>query len=60
LILLGDDDRIIPTLEHSKLLQEKIPNSKLEIVKDTGHGFNTEKAEKVNDLIWNFIKEHLK
>lgn len=60
LILLGDDDRIIPTLEHSKLLHEKIPNSKLEIITNTGHGFNTEKAEEVNNLMWNFIKEHLK
>jgi len=60
LIILGDDDRIIPTLEHSKLLHEKIPNSKLEIIKNTGHGFNTEKAEEVNNLLWNFIKEHLK
>jgi len=60
LILLGDDDRIIPTLEHSKLLHEKIPNSKLEIIQNTGHGFNTEKFEEVNNLMWNFIKEHLK
>ncbi len=60
LIILGDDDRIIPTLEHSKLLHEKIPNSKLEIITNTGHGFNTEKAEEVNNIMWNFIKEHLK
>lgn len=60
LILLGDDDRIIPTLEHSKLLHEKIPNSKLEIISNTGHGFNAEKAEEVNNLLWNFINEHLK
>jgi pimeloyl-ACP methyl ester carboxylesterase len=60
LIILGDDDRIIPTLEHSKLLHEKIPNSKLEIIKNTGHGFNSEKAEEVNNKLWNFIKEHLK
>jgi len=60
LILLGDDDRIIPTLEHSRLLHEKIPNSKLEIIKNTGHGFNTEKSEEVNKLIWDFIKKQLK
>ena len=60
LIILGDDDRIIPTLDHSKLLHEKIPNSKLEIIANTGHGFNAEKAEEVNNLLWNFIKEHLK
>ena len=59
LILVGDDDRIIPTLEHSRLLHKKIPNSKLEIITNTGHGFNIEKAEEVNNLLWNFIKEHL-
>jgi len=59
LILVGDDDRIIPTLEHSRMLHEKIPNSKLEIILNTGHGFNTEKAEEVNFILWNFIKEHL-
>lgn len=59
LILVGDDDRIIPTLEHSRLLHDKIPNSKLEIIANTGHGFITEKAEEVNNLLWNFIKEHL-
>ncbi|MHA1508195.1 MAG: alpha/beta fold hydrolase, partial [Promethearchaeota archaeon] len=60
LILVGNDDRIIPNLEHSRLLHEKIPNSKLEIIENTGHGFNAEKAEEVNNLLWSFIKEHLK
>ncbi len=32
LIMVGTDDRIIPTLHHSKFLHEKIPNSTLEII----------------------------
>ncbi len=60
LILLGDDDRIILGLEHSKFLHDNIPNSTLNIIEKTGHGFNAEKPEEVNELIWNFIQKHLK
>lgn len=59
LILLGDDDHIMPTLKFSKTLNEKIPNSKLGIIKDVGHRFTDEKPELVNNMIWNFIKEYI-
>jgi pimeloyl-ACP methyl ester carboxylesterase len=59
LILVGDEDRIIPTLVHSEFLHENIPNSLLQIIEGTGHGFVTEAADEVNKLIWEFIKEHL-
>lgn len=59
LILVGDDDRIILGLEHSKFLHEKISNSTLNIIQNTGHGFNAEKPEEVNNLIWGFIQKYL-
>ena len=59
LILVGDDDRIIVGLSHSELLYEKIPNSRLEIIKNTGHGFIVEASDEINNIIWNFIKENL-
>ena len=55
LILVGREDKIILGLHHSELLHEKIPNSTLEIIEKTGHGFVSEKPEKVNKLIMGFI-----
>ena len=58
LILHGTDDKFIP-LEDAYFLDEKIPNSKLIILEGFGHGsILIEDAEKVNNLIWNFIQEH--
>jgi len=58
LILVGDEDKIFVGLEHSKLLHEKIPNSKLKIFKNVGHRFVDEIPEKVNKVIWEFIQEN--
>jgi pimeloyl-ACP methyl ester carboxylesterase len=61
LILTGDEDRIIlPTEEYgTDFIHENIPNSTLKIIDTTGHGFVSEAPEKVNKIIWNFIKEHI-
>lgn len=57
--MAGTEDQIIP-FEHSKCLHEKIPNSILQEFPGFGHGsLLVEDAEKINDLIWDFIKEHL-
>jgi pimeloyl-ACP methyl ester carboxylesterase len=58
LILTGDEDSII-NYQNSMILHEKIPNSILEVVPNSGHGFNVEESERVNQVIWNFIKMHL-
>ena len=58
LILVGNEDRIILGLHHSELLNERIPNSTLEIIEKTGHGFVSEKPEKVNKLIMDFIHKN--
>ena len=59
LIIHGTEDKYIP-LEDAYLLDEKIPNSKLITLEGFGHGsILVEDAEKVNNLIWNFIQEHL-
>jgi len=60
LILTGDDDHIMPTLRFSQILNEKIPNSRFEVINGVGHRFNYEKPEDVNNLLWTFIKEHVK
>ncbi|MHA1671831.1 MAG: alpha/beta fold hydrolase [Promethearchaeota archaeon] len=58
LILVGNEDRIFFGLHHSKLLHEKIPNSKLKIIEKTGHGFVTEESDMVNKLIMDFINDN--
>jgi len=57
LILGGNKDRLIPIF-HQQTLHEKIPNSKLEIIKGCGHAFTIEDPNQVNELIWDFIKQH--
>ena len=59
LILVGNEDRIILGLNHSELLHDKIPNSILKVIEDTGHGFIVEAHEKVNKLIDEFIGSNL-
>ena len=58
LIFGASKDRMIPIV-HQEFLHEKIPNSKLEIIEGCGHGFTLEEPEKVNELMWNFIKENI-
>jgi pimeloyl-ACP methyl ester carboxylesterase len=59
LILVGEEDKIIVGLEHSKLLHRNISNSRLEIIKNVGHRFVDEKHEIVNNIMWEFIQENL-
>lgn len=57
LILGATKDRLIP-LRNQQTLHEKIPNSKLEIIKGCGHGFTIEAPGRVNEIIWDYIKKH--
>jgi len=58
LVMVGSKDIITP-LGESELLNNKLPNSRLEIFDGLGHGFTIEAADKVNELIWEFIKDNL-
>ena len=58
LIIDGNKDKIIP-YSNSLTLHENIPNSRLEVFDGLSHGVAIEKADEVNNIIWNFIKEHL-
>ncbi len=55
LILAGGEDSVID-IQYSQILREKIPNATLQIIPNTGHRFIVEEPEKVNEIIWNFIK----
>ena len=56
LILVGENDYWVGD---SRILHEKLPDSRLEIISNSAHHFVVEESEKVNNLIWEFIKEHL-
>lgn len=58
LIIVGSKDVRNPP-ERSKLIDEKIQNSKLKILENLKHGLTIEAPEIINNLIWDFIKEHL-
>ena len=55
LIIWGKNDNLIP-LEHSKLFEQAIRNSSLEIVDDAGHAPFAEKPAIVTELLHEFFK----
>lgn len=55
LIITGDNDQVVP-MRNSINLAKLIPNSKLEIVKNSGHLFFIEQAEKFNRIVIDFVK----
>lgn len=58
LIMAGTRDKVIP-FEESQYLHAKIPNSTLKSMEDYGHGsLLVEEAQKVNEMIWDFIKSY--
>jgi len=58
LILWGDNDAWIP-VENAKLFAEKIPNSQVNIMKNTGHIPMEERPEESLKLFVDFIKSNL-
>jgi pimeloyl-ACP methyl ester carboxylesterase len=55
LIIQGFDDMVVH-VSHSKIFQEKIANSQLEIIKDCGHVPHQRYLNELRDKILDFIK----
>ena len=55
LILTASNDKTLPKFK-SELIHEKVPNSKLIVLEDVGHGSSLEKAPEVNKLILGFLE----
>jgi pimeloyl-ACP methyl ester carboxylesterase len=54
LILTGDDDRVIPGAS-SEVLHERIPDSRLEVIAETGHLFFLERPDETLRLLDEFL-----
>lgn len=59
LILCGDNDMLCPFESCGKVLAERIPDSRVEIVKDGGHFFHLEKPEIVNEAVWKWLEDRI-
>lgn len=56
MIMTGENDRFVPP-KNSITLQEKIPNSKLEVIGESDHLFFLERPELVSDKLNLFLQE---
>ena len=59
LVISGEKD-ILKPVSYGEIINQEIPNSEFEIVKDAGHGLFAEKPEEFNQLIVDFIKRNQK
>ncbi|MFX0135251.1 MAG: alpha/beta fold hydrolase [Candidatus Hodarchaeota archaeon] len=58
LIIVGDKDVNTPS-EGSRFMHEKIANSKLIILENLKHGLLLEQPEKLNEIMWSFLKDYI-
>jgi pimeloyl-ACP methyl ester carboxylesterase len=56
LIIWGKTDKMVP-VKYANIFQEKIENSKLEILPKIGHSPHLEVPKKLSEIILNFLKE---
>ena len=57
LLIFGKEDKVTD-LEGAKVLNERIPNSKLEIIQNIGHYSNLEDPEHFNRILVDFVRGH--
>jgi proline-specific peptidase len=56
LLISGSHDRLTPKSSMQEI-NDRIPNSRIKIIKNSGHFLHLSKAPKVNNLIIDFLKE---
>jgi pimeloyl-ACP methyl ester carboxylesterase len=57
LLIFGREDKVT-NLDGAKILNDNIPNSKLEIIDKIGHYANLENSEEFNKILINFVKDY--
>jgi pimeloyl-ACP methyl ester carboxylesterase len=59
ILLVFQNDKERDEIKEYEPLFKKIPNLTIELLEGIGHGLIIEAPETVNNLMWNFLKEHL-
>jgi pimeloyl-ACP methyl ester carboxylesterase len=60
LVIHAEEDKAAPYDITGKVLAERIPGARLELVKDAGHFCFMEKPEIINEILWNWLEEKIK
>ena len=54
-VIVGEKDILKPAYPYSSLIHEKLPNSEMVIVRDSGHAVTFEKPEEFNSVVLGFL-----
>ena len=57
-VIAGEKDILKPAYPYSKLIHDKIPNSEMVIVRDSGHALMFDKPEEFNSIALGFLRKH--
>lgn len=57
-VIGGERDILKPPYPYSKLIHDKIPNSEMVIVNDSGHAITFEKPGEFNSIVLGFLRKH--
>ena len=58
-IIGGEKDLLKPPYPYSEVIHEKILNSEMVVVPDSGHVVTWEKPEEFNSIVLGFLQKHL-
>ncbi len=56
-VIAGEKDILKPAYPYSKLIHNKIPNSEMVIVRDSGHAIMFDKPEEFNSIVLGFLNK---
>ena len=56
-VIAGEKDILKPAYPYSKLIHDKIPNSEMVIVPDSGHALMFDKPEEFNSIVLGFLRK---
>ena len=59
-VIAGEKDILKPAYPYSKLIHDKIPNSEMVIVRDSGHAIMFDKPEEFNSIVLGFLRKQSK
>ena len=57
LVVHGDQDRLVPA-QNGRVVAQRIPGAKFELVKNAGHILTTDQPEVCSEIMVNFLEQH--